>query len=561
MASDRSLQEITLKAVILGVLLSVILAAANAYLGLFAGMTVSASIPAAVMSMGILRLFRKSNILENNIVQTAASAGEALAAGVIFTIPALVIMDYWESFDYWWVAVIAGFGGLLGVLFTIPLRRALIVEDGLKFPEGIATAEVLESGQQGGRDIRIIVKSAFAGGLFKLGAGSGFGLLPDTVEAAWRFGGTLGYLETNLSPALLAVGYIVGLNIAILILLGGVLNWLIAVPVCAVFQEWPLNNGSAMPALDFANVIWSSQTRYLGVGGMLVGGLWTIFKLRSSILGGIRSGLAAYQNKGGSGPVLPRTEMDMPMKWILILIIGSVVPLFLLYQTFVADIAVSLTMALIMLVTGFLFAAVAKALDILSHIGQGAQEIDRQIRVELLTRQLEHETAGTGEIPGVIVGAARSESVEGIRDHRHLAADIQSPALWRLRVAFQIVSHMMLICAEQGQSRDPFLVHQILGAAGRMLFDHGKFLVIEFAGFVEDFPVDKNLADIMEHPGHADVMQHLPFYAQGHALGNIQDADVNRVGKGIFILHSDRHKRQERVGMLPESLDKTGDDR
>ncbi|MBN2242530.1 MAG: oligopeptide transporter, OPT family [Acidobacteria bacterium] len=359
MASDGSLPEITLKAIILGVLLSVILSAANAYLGLFAGMTVSASIPAAVVSMGILRLFRRSNILENNIVQTAASAGEALAAGVIFTIPALVIMDSWESFDYRRVTIIAGFGGLLGVLFTIPLRRALIVEDGLKFPEGIATAEVLESGQKGGKDIWIIVKSALAGGLFKLGAGSGFGLLPDTVEAARRFGGTVGYLGTNLSPALLAVGYIVGLNIAVLIVLGGALNWLVAVPICAVMQEWPLRNGAAMAPLDFANIIWSSQTRYLGVGGMLVGGLWTVFKLRSSILGGIRGGLAAYQNAKDSGPALPRTEMDMPMKWILILIIGSIAPLFLLYRAFVADITVSAAMALIMLAAGFLFAAVA----------------------------------------------------------------------------------------------------------------------------------------------------------------------------------------------------------
>ncbi|MHC4326104.1 MAG: OPT family oligopeptide transporter, partial [Planctomycetota bacterium] len=146
-----SLPEITVKALVLGVLLSMILAAANAYLGLFAGMTVSASIPAAVISMGVLRLFRKSNILENNIVQTAASAGESLAAGVIFTLPALVIMGYWDSFggkNFWWITVIAAFGGLLGVLFTIPLRRSLIVESKLQFPEGIATAEVLETGQE-----------------------------------------------------------------------------------------------------------------------------------------------------------------------------------------------------------------------------------------------------------------------------------------------------------------------------------------------------------------------------------------------------------------------------
>ena len=142
---NNSIPEITVKAFILGVLLSMILAAANAYLGLFAGMTVSASIPAAVVSMGILRLFRKSNILENNIVQTAASAGESLAAGVIFTLPALVIMGYWKDFsgmNFLWITIIAAFGGVLGVLFTIPLRRSLIVEGKLQFPEGIATAEV-----------------------------------------------------------------------------------------------------------------------------------------------------------------------------------------------------------------------------------------------------------------------------------------------------------------------------------------------------------------------------------------------------------------------------------
>ena len=146
----KPLPEITLKAVILGILLSVILAGANAYLGLFAGMTVSASIPAAVISMGVLRMFRESNILENNIVQTAASAGESLAAGVIFTIPALMLMGYWTEFSfsehYWTVTGIAALGGLIGVLFTIPLRRALIIEEGLQFPEGIATAEVLKSG-------------------------------------------------------------------------------------------------------------------------------------------------------------------------------------------------------------------------------------------------------------------------------------------------------------------------------------------------------------------------------------------------------------------------------
>ena len=148
MIESQSLPEITVKSFILGIVLSVLLAGANAYLGLFAGMTVSASIPAAVISMGILRLFKRSNILENNIVQTAASAGEALAAGVIFTIPALVLMGYWTQFDYVEIAKISGIGGLIGVLFTIPLRRALIVEADLRYPEGVATAEVLKAGDR-----------------------------------------------------------------------------------------------------------------------------------------------------------------------------------------------------------------------------------------------------------------------------------------------------------------------------------------------------------------------------------------------------------------------------
>ncbi len=358
-SQEQSLAEITVKAVVLGVVLSVILAAANAYLGLFAGMTVSASIPAAVVSMGALRLFRRSNILENNIVQTAASAGESLAAGVIFTLPALVILNFWEDFSYLWVTVIAGFGGLLGVLFTIPLRRALIVEGKLKFPEGIATAEVLKSGQrQGGAGIKYIAQAAIAGGLFKLG-GAGLRIWTEVFEASKKIGGTVAYFGSNLSPALLSVGYIVGLNIALLIFLGGAFNWMIAIPICAAFDNCPIVDGQPIPALDWAHQIWSAKTRYIGVGGMLVGGLWTVLQLRSSLFGGIRSGLKAYRNVKGQPVEIDRTEKDMPMKWIMILIVASVIPLFLVYQAFVQQVSIALPMAIIMLITGFLFSAVA----------------------------------------------------------------------------------------------------------------------------------------------------------------------------------------------------------
>ncbi len=358
-SEKESLAEITVKAVVLGVVLSVVLAAANAYLGLFAGLTVSASIPAAVVSMGVLRLFRRSNILENNIVQTAASAGESLAAGVIFTLPALVILGYWDEFKFWWVLIIAGFGGILGVLFTIPLRRALIVEDKLKFPEGVATAEVLKSGQhKTDSGVKYIVQAGIAAGLFKF-ADAGLRIWPGVIEAAKRVGGSIAYFGSNLSPALLSVGYIVGLNIAVLIFMGGACNWLVAVPICAAFDTWPVVDGEALSAVDWAHQIWSAKTRYLGVGGMLVGGLWTVIHMRASIIGGIKSGLAAYGKMNSEGVEISRTEKDMPMKWILVLMIGSAVPLFLLYQVFVQRIYVALPMAVIMLVLGFLFSAVA----------------------------------------------------------------------------------------------------------------------------------------------------------------------------------------------------------
>ena len=229
-SASRSLSEITIKALVLGIVLSVALASANAYLGLFAGMTVSASIPAAVISMAVFRAFRNTTILENNLVQTAASAGESLAAGVIFTLPALIILGEWTSFDYWETTMIAALGGVIGVLFTIPLRRALIVEQPLRFPEGVATAEVLVSGEEGGSSVKYLAWAALIGGLFKFGE-AGLHLWTATFERARFLGKTVFYFGSNLSPALLAVGYIVGVNIAVLVFLGGALNWWVAIPI------------------------------------------------------------------------------------------------------------------------------------------------------------------------------------------------------------------------------------------------------------------------------------------------------------------------------------------
>ncbi len=361
MARDTALPQLTLRAVALGMLLSMVLAGANAYLGLFAGLTVSASIPAAVISMGILRLFRDSNILENNIVQTAASAGESLAAGVIFTLPALIILDYWQVFDYLWVTVIAGLGGLLGVLFTVPLRRSLIVEQQLAYPEGKATAEVLRVGDSGGRGVRYLGLAALAGGLIKL-CESGLRLWPGQVQAAGWAGGGIAYIGTNLSPALLAVGYIVGLNIAALVFIGGAIAWYVAIPAYAAFAApgdpvlGPLIAGGA-GAGDVAWQIWTSKIRYLGVGAMLVGGIWALISMRSSLWSGIASGLDNLSSDGGV--VGDHSEQDLPMRWVLAGIALLTLPIFLLYHSVVGNWQVSGAMTVMMVVAGFLFSSVA----------------------------------------------------------------------------------------------------------------------------------------------------------------------------------------------------------
>ncbi|MEM1323312.1 MAG: oligopeptide transporter, OPT family [Bacteroidota bacterium] len=367
---DTHLPEITVKGVILGIILSAVLAAANAYLGLFAGMTVSASIPAAVISMAILRLFKKSNILENNAVQTAASAGESLAAGVIFTFPALVIMGYWQDFDYFQTTFIALCGGILGVLFTIPLRSALIVRQKLTFPEGLATAEVLKTGTEGGKGIKFLLIAGIVGALFKL-CEAGFRLWHYAVDVATVVKGKL-YLmfSINCSPALVAVGYIVGLRIAALVFIGGVITWWVAIPIYMAMNGYDGvvdeliaagKYGSAADA-NAGNIgitLWSAKMRYLGVGAMLIGGVWALISIKDALLPALREGVAAFKKGSDDLAVLPRTEQDTPMKWVVVGIGLLIIPIFIIYLREIEVLHVSGTMAIIMVFGGFLFSAVA----------------------------------------------------------------------------------------------------------------------------------------------------------------------------------------------------------
>jgi putative OPT family oligopeptide transporter len=359
--STEKVPQLTLRAVLLAIVLAVVLSAANAYLGLFAGLTIATAIPAAVVSMAVLRLLGGGTILENNIVQTGASAASSIAAGVIFTIPALVILGYWQDFRYSWVLAIAGLGGLLGVLFSVPLRRTMIVEEPLAFPEGKAAAEVLKAGDNPGPGVRILALSAAIGGLVKLAAESGLRLIPDNATSAGFFGKALAYMGTNLSPALLGVGYIVGLNIGIVVVSGSILSYNIAIPLYYAFMQ---GNDPALAAQlaglsaeDAAGLIRAAKVRYLGVGAMLVGGLWTLFSLRKSLLSGIKSGIAAARK--ATGEKVAETDRDLPMKWMLIALVLFVLPLAGLYQAIVGQWLVSIPMTIIMIVAGFLFVSVS----------------------------------------------------------------------------------------------------------------------------------------------------------------------------------------------------------
>lgn len=353
-----AIAELSLRAVLLGIILSVVMGAANVYLGLKAGMTVSASIPAAVIAMLILRtVLSTGTILEANQVQTAASAGESLAAGIIFTVPALVMIGAWEEFDYWTTTAIAFAGGLLGILFMIPMRRVFVTRDvpELTYPEGVACAAVLEAGQnssaKGDRSSAMaIIEGAGLGAVVQLLI-KFFGVVQSSLAGAATVGGRIFYFGGDISPALVAVGYIVRLNVALLIFIGGAMAWLIGIPLLGV----PLISDPDASATDIAYGLWSQDIRYVGVGAMVVGGIAAIVK--------VRSGLAAAVHELRRA-VTPGANADAPDRDIstrAILIWASIASLLVgaVYFVLTRDIMITLVTTVIMLVMSLFFTAVA----------------------------------------------------------------------------------------------------------------------------------------------------------------------------------------------------------
>jgi putative OPT family oligopeptide transporter len=351
-ASESPL-ELTGRVVVVGILLGILMTAANAYLGLYAGMTVSASIPAAVMSMIILRSFFKNvSILENNAVQTMASAGESLAAGIIFTVPALlVIPNVWDEIKLVETTIIALLGGLLGTMFTIALRRLFIVEEALPYPEGVACREVLVAGEEGGEGAQAILYALGIGAIYGLVV-KGFQATHHTVEGAFSFLGTRLYAGMDLSIALLSVGFIVGIRIASFIFLGGVIGFGILVPMYGLMNGW----GTTGNDVEKFFAIWAEQIRYVGVGAMVVGGLYTLWSMRKTIIIGITK---AIKTKASDDTELLRTEIDLPMNKVFIFSGILVVITILFYWAKTGSLILAMAGGLFLALTAFFFAAVA----------------------------------------------------------------------------------------------------------------------------------------------------------------------------------------------------------
>ena len=348
----EALRELTVRAIGLGLLLALILGAANAYLGLYAGLTVSASIPAAVISMAILRVLGRGTILENNVVQTVASAGEAVAAGAIFTFPALVILGTHSYLPYWPTTLLSAVGGTLGTLLVVFLRRAYIVEERLPYPEGIACAQVLRAGVGESSRMATLVWGALLAGMVKAAQDIG-GLLPGAVSAVGRIGKGVFEGSLNLSAALIGIGYIIGVRIASLVFAGGAFAWLIAVPVITALGPGLRDLGAGQAAAK----AWSETARYTGVGAMLVGGVLTLWRMRKPISRALRESIRT--GRSGESSLRPREDTDLAPQTILLGSASCIPVMVLLYHSATGSAALSVALALALALIAFFATSIA----------------------------------------------------------------------------------------------------------------------------------------------------------------------------------------------------------
>lgn len=405
--ADRVMPELTVTSIVMGMLLAVIFGAANAYLGLRVGMTVSASIPAAVISMGVIRVIMKRNsILESNMVQTIGSAGESLAAGAIFTMPALFLWAEEGLCDMpslVEITLIALCGGVLGVLFMVPLRNALIVKEHetLLYPEGTACADVLLAGEEGGANASTVFSGMGLAAAFKFVV-DGLKVLPSDVAFAFKsFKGEVGM---EVYPALLGVGYIVGPQIASYMFVGSVIGWMVIIPLICLFgpDTWlyPADVGKTIADLYAAGgaaKIWSTYVKYIGAGAIATGGIISLIKSLPLIITTFRDSIKSM--KGGKNTNTARTAQDLPMQMILFGIVAMILIIWV-----VPAIPVTLLGAAIIVVFGFFFATVSSRM--VGLVGSSNNPVSGMAIATLLIATMSIKASGKTGIDGMTAAIA-----------------------------------------------------------------------------------------------------------------------------------------------------------
>ena len=405
--AEKITPELTVTSVIMGCILAVIFGAANAYLGLRVGMTVSASIPAAVISMGVIRvILRRNSILESNMVQTIGSAGESLAAGAIFTMPALFLWaeeGLTSKPGIVEITLIALCGGILGVLFMVPLRNALIVKEHatLLYPEGTACADVLLSGEEGGANASTVFSGMGLAAIFKFVV-DGLKLLPADVSAAFKsFKGEIGM---EVYPALLGVGYIVGPKIASYMFTGSLIGWMVIIPLICLFgpDTWmyPAAEGTTIAQLyanGGASAIWSTYVKYIGAGAIATGGIISLIKSLPLIVTTFRDSMKSM--KGSKNTSTERTAQDLPMQFILL---GVIAMVFIIW--IVPAIPVTLLGACIIVVFGFFFATVSSRM--VGLVGSSNNPVSGMAIATLLIATFAIKSSGKTGIDGMTAAIA-----------------------------------------------------------------------------------------------------------------------------------------------------------
>jgi putative OPT family oligopeptide transporter len=430
------LREFTLKAVILGVVLTVILGAANAYLGLRAGMTIAATYPAAVIGMAVLRLMRGS-ILEENMARTIGSIGESVAAGAIFTIPAFVIAGAWLKFNtvevYLKSSALMFVGGFLGILFVTFLRRVMVTDQELAFPESVAAAEIHKAGQKGSQGAKFLFQAMGAGALvYALGAIRIFSASKEFVIKVGRLGASFVRLGTNpaapkvdaggtvsvagpgIYPAYIGVGYIIGPRLASLNFAGGVLAWGLFAPLLMFFLGPQLverfyGPGVAMASVDWADMmlnVWKFIIRPIAVGGMLVGAGYTLFRMRKNLGAGIKRSVGDVKKATGQAVDTSRLERDLNIRLVLVLLAVTVVLMVFVYRIFSGNLNSAILAAAVMAVAGFFFAAVSG--NLVGQIGSSNNPISGLTLSTLIIAALLMVVVGATGVSGVaaVLGVA-----------------------------------------------------------------------------------------------------------------------------------------------------------